>query len=206
MAKKKTSKGRKVSSKKGPVVSKKTLSVVFLLAVIGVSMASLYYVNYLGNQAFDTKGTPTTILYNTEGDQSIKVVSYVEGDPLIVMRRMFTEDEVKSVYLLFTAMPGTAPENSYLVRGVASISEGVGRTKGAIILAREITPWHKYMMGIKLIGSKTKPLIYMKTPNLGGVENKIVILNEGVVIIENSTFEDTMLLSDFLRTVIIGVF
>ncbi len=195
----------KRKNKKGLKISKKTLSAVLLLTVIGISMASLYYVNYLGNHAFDAKGTSTTILYNTD-DESIKVVSYVEGDPLIVMRRMFTEDEVKTVYLLFTAMPGTAPENSFLVRGVASISEGIGRTKGAIILAREITPWHKYMMGIKLIGSKTKPLIYMKTPNIGGVENKIVILNEGVVIIENSTFQDTMLLSDFLRTVILGVY
>jgi len=62
------------------------------------------------------------------------------------------------------------------------------------------------MMGIKMIGSKTKPLVYMKTPNLGGVENKIIVLNEGVVIIENSNFEDVVLLSDFLRTVIIGVF
>ena len=196
----------KKKSKKGLKVSKRTLSVVLLLTIIGVSMASLYYVNYLGNHAFDVKGTPTTILYSTENDQSIKVVSYVQGDPLIVMRRMFTEDEVKSVYLLFKAMPGSAPEKSYLVSGVASISEGVGRTKGPIILARELTPWHKYMMGVKLIGSKTKPLVYMKTPNLGGTENKIVILNEGVVIIENSTFEDTMLLSDFLRTVIIGIF
>lgn len=196
----------KRKSKKGMKVSKKTLSAILLLTIIGVSMASLYYVNYLGNNAFDEKGTPTTILYNTENDQSIKVVSYVEGDPLIVMRRMFTEDEVKSVYLLFKAMPGSSPDNSYLVRGVASISEAVGRTKGAIILAREVTPWHKYMMGIKLIGSKTKPLIYMKTPNLGGTENKIVILNEGVVIVETSTFEDTMLLSDFVRTVIIGIF
>ena len=169
-------------------------------------MASLYYVNYLGNHAFDAKGTPTTIVYNTGDNQSIKVVSYVEGDPLIVMRRMFTEDEVKSVYLLFKAMPGSAPENSYLVRGVASISEGVGRTKGAIIYARELTPWHKYMMGIKMIGSRTKPVIYMKTPNLDGIENRIIILNEGVVIIENSTFEDVTLSSDFLRTVILGVF
>jgi hypothetical protein len=196
----------KRKSKKGFKVSKKTLSVVLLLTIIGISMASLYYVNYLGNHAFDAKGTPTTIVYNTDDDQSIKVVSYIEGDPLIVMRRMFTEDEVKSVYLLFKAMPGSAPENSYLVRGVASISEGVGRTKGAIIYARELTPWHKYMMGIKMIGSKTKPVIYMKTPNLDGIENRIVILNEGVVIIENSTFEDVTLLSDFLRTVILGVF
>ncbi|KYC44691.1 MAG: hypothetical protein APG12_01449 [Candidatus Methanofastidiosum methylothiophilum] len=196
----------KKKSKKGFKVSKKTLSVVLLLTIIGVSMASLYYVNYLGNHAFDAKGTPTTILYNTQEDQSVKVVSYVQGDPLIVMRRMFTEDEVKTVYLLFTAMPGSVPENSYLVRSVASISEGVGRTKGPIILAREVTPWHKYMMGTKMIGSKTKPVVYMKTPNLGGTENKIVILNEGVVIIENSRFEDTILLSDFLRTVIIGVF
>jgi hypothetical protein len=196
----------KRKSKKGFKVSKKTLSVVLLLTIIGVSMASLFYVNYLGNHAFDAKGDPTTIVYNTGDDQSVKVVSYVEGDPLIVMRRMFTEDEVKSVYLLFKAMPGSAPENSYLVRGVASISEGVGRTKGAIIYARELTPWHKYMVGIKMIGSKTKPLVYMETPNLGGTENKIVILNEGVVIIENSTFEDVTLLSDFLRTVILGVF
>jgi len=196
----------KKKNKKGMNISKKTISIVLLLTIIGVSMASLYYVNYLGNHAFDTKGTPTTTLYNTENGQSIKVVSYVQGDPLIVMRRMFTEDEVKNVYLLFKAMPGTAPENSYLVRGVASISEGVGRTKGAIIHARELTPWHKYMMGIKMIGSKTKPVIYMKTPNLGGVENKIVILNEGVLIVENSNFEDTVLLSDFLRTVILGVF
>ena len=144
----------KRKSKKGFKLSKKTLSVVLLLTIIGVSMASLYYVNYLGNHAFDAKGTPTTIVYNTGDNQSIKVVSYVEGDPLIVMRRMFTEDEVKSVYLLFKAMPGSAPENSYLVRGVASISEGVGRTKGAIIYARELTPWHKYMMGIKMIGSR----------------------------------------------------
>ena len=196
----------KRKSKKGFKVSKKTLSVVLLLTIIGVSMASLYYVNYLGNHAFDAKGTPTTIVYNTGDNQSIKVVSYVEGDPLIVMRRMFTEDEVKSVYLLFKAMPGSAPENSYLVRGVASISEGVGRTKGAIIYARELTPWHKYMMGIKMIGSRTKPVIYMKTPNLDGIENRIIILNEGVVIIENSTFEDVTLSSDFLRTVILGVF
>ncbi|NPV51530.1 MAG: hypothetical protein HPY60_10110 [Candidatus Methanofastidiosum sp.] len=196
----------KRKSKKGFKLSKKTLSVVLLLTIIGVSMASLYYVNYLGNHAFDAKGTPTTIVYNTGDNQSIKVVSYVEGDPLIVMRRMFTEDEVKSVYLLFKAMPGSAPENSYLVRGVASISEGVGRTKGAIIYARELTPWHKYMMGIKMIGSRTKPVIYMKTPNLDGIENRIIILNEGVVIIENSTFEDVTLSSDFLRTVILGVF
>jgi len=196
----------KKKSKKGLNVSKKTISIIFLLTIIGVSMASLYYVNYLGNHAFDAKGTPSTTLYSIDEDQSVKVVSYVEGDPLIVMRRMFTEDEVKSIYLLFTALPGSSPENSYLVRGVASISEGVGRTKGAIILARELTPWHKYMMGIKMIGSNTKPLIYMKTPNLGGTENKIVVLNEGVVIIESSTFEDTMLLSDFLRTIIVGVF
>ena len=196
----------KKKSKKSQKISKKTLSLVALLVIIGVSMASLYYVNYLGNHAFDTKGIPTTIAYKTENDQSIKVVSYVEGDPLIVLRRMFTEDNVKSVYLLFSAMPGTAPENTYLVTGVASISEGIGRTKGAIIYARELNPWHKYMMGIKMIGSKTKPLVYMKTPNLGGVENKIIVLNEGVVIIENSNFEDVVLLSDFLRTVIIGVF
>ena len=196
----------KKKSKKGLNVSKKTISIIFLLTIIGVSMASLYYVNYLGNHAFDAKGTPSTTLYSIDEDQSVKVVSYVEGDPLIVMRRMFTEDEVKSIYLLFTALPGSSPENSYLVRGVASISEGVGRTKGAIILARELTPWHKYMMGIKMIGSNTKPLIYMKTPNLGGTENKIVVLNEGVVIIESSTFEDTMILSDFLRTIIVGVF
>ena len=196
----------KKKSKKDLNLSKKTLSTILLLTIIGVSMASLYYVNYLGNHAFDAKGTPSTTLYSIDEDQSVKVVSYVEGDPLIVMRRMFTEDEVKSIYLLFTALPGSSPENSYLVRGVASISEGVGRTKGAIILARELTPWHKYMMGIKMIGSNTKPLIYMKTPNLGGTENKIVVLNEGVVIIESSTFEDTMLLSDFLRTIIVGVF
>ncbi len=196
----------KKKSKKGLNLSKKTLSTILLLTIIGVSMVSLYYVNNLGNHAFDAKGTPSTTLYSIDEDQSVKVVSYVEGDPLIVMRRMFTEDEVKSIYLLFTALPGSSPENSYLVRGVASISEGVGRTKGAIILARELTPWHKYMMGIKMIGSNTKPLIYMKTPNLGGTENKIVVLNEGVVIIESSTFEDTMLLSDFLRTIIVGVF
>ncbi|HOM95561.1 MAG: hypothetical protein GX941_04150 [Candidatus Methanofastidiosa archaeon] len=192
--------------KKNQKISKKTLSLIALIVLIVVSITSLYYVNHLGNHAFDTKGFPTTIVYNTEDNQSIKVVSYVEGDPSIVLRRMFTEDNVKNVYLLFSAIPGTAPENTYLVRGVASISEGIGRTKGAIIYARELNPWHKYMMGIKMIGSKTKPLIYMKTPNLGGVDNKIVILNEGVVIIENNNFEDIVLFSDFLRTIIIGAF
>ncbi|KYC52028.1 MAG: hypothetical protein AMQ74_00896 [Candidatus Methanofastidiosum methylothiophilum] len=196
----------KKKSKKSPQISKKTLSLVVLVAVIGVAMASLFYVNYLGNHAFDIKGTPNTILYNTDNNQSVKVVSYVQGDPLVIMRNMFTEDEVSNVYLLFKAMPGSVPENSSLVRGVASISEGVGRTKGAIIFAKEITPWHKYMMGIKLIGSPTKPVIYMKTPNLGAKDTKIVILNEGVLIVETNNFENVILLSDFLRTVILGTY
>lgn len=196
----------KKKSKKGQKISKKTLNVVVVLAVIGVAMASLFYVNYLGNHAFDITGTPTTMVYNTDNNQSVKVVSYLEGDPLIIMRNMFTEDEVSNVYLLFKAMPGSVPENSNLVRGVAAISEGVGRTKGAIIHARELTPWHKYMMGVKMIGSVSKPVIYMKTPNLNGVDNRIVILNEGVMIIENNNFEDVVLLSDFVRTVILGTY
>lgn len=196
----------KKKNKKGQKISKKSLNLVIILAIIGVAMASLFYVNYLGNHAFDIKGTPTTIVYNTDNNQSVKVVSYIEGDPLIIMRNMLTEDEVSNVYLLFKAMPGSAPENSSLVRGVAAISEGVGRTKGPIIHARELTSWHKYMMGIKMIGSTSKPVIYMKTPNLNGIGNRIVILNEGVLIIENNNFEDVVLLSDFVRTVILGTY
>ncbi len=196
----------KKKSKKSQYISRKTLNLVILLAVIGVAMASLFYINYLGNHAFDFEGTPTNIIYNTDSNQSVKVVSYVQGDPLIIMKNMFTEDEVSRVYLLFKAMPGSVPENSSLVRGVASISEGVGRKKGAIIHARELTSWHKYMMGIKLIGSSSKPLIYLKTPNLGGIENKIVILNEGVLIVETSSFEDVVYISDFLRTIILGAY
>lgn len=204
MAKKKSKKGK--SLPKSLNVSKKTLSIAIVLTLIVISMGSLYYINNLGNQALDAKGTAEVFMYTTEEDQSIKVVSYVRGDPLIVMRRMFTEDEVNNIYLLFSALPGQAPENSYLVRGVAAISEGVGITKGPIIHARELTPWHKYMMGIKMIGSKSKPVIYMKTPNLDGMENRIVILNEGVLIIESKSFQDAVLLSDFLRTAILGRF
>ncbi len=204
MAKKKSKKNR--DALKNLNVSRKTLSIAILVAVIVVSMGSLYYINHLGNQALDPTGTPETSIYTTEEDEQIKVVSYVRGDPLIILRRMFTEDEVNNIYLLFSALPGEAPENSYLVRGAAAISEGVGMTKGNIIHARELSPWHKYMMGINMIGSKTRPVIYMKTPNLDGMENRLVILNEGVLIVESKNFQDTVLLSDFLRTAILGRF
>jgi hypothetical protein len=52
-----------------------------------------------------------------------------------------------------------------------------------------------------IMGTESEPVIYFKTPNVGGVQDRIIVA-EGIIIIESSTYENAYYLASFVRQMV----
>ena len=181
------------------------------LTVIVVVLAA--YCVYASNHAFDLKGEPK--VYNaplTVGDQTLDatLVSYVGGDPQRLIEFTLVNPNVKRVYVLFRASE-VQTDNPNLVKAAASIGEGLGIAigKGKLgitpedVIPREISWFQKVLIYSGFMGNQSEPVIYFRTPNVGGTQDRIIVA-QGIIIIESSTYENSYLLASYVRQLVMS--
>ena len=181
------------------------------LTIIVVVLAA--YCVYASNHAFDLEGEPK--VYNaplTVGDQTLEATleTYVGGDPVRLIEFTIVNPNVKRVYILFKASE-VQTDNPSLLKASASIGEGLGVAigKGKLgmapedVIPREISMVQKVLIYSGFMGTQSEPVIYFKTPNVGGTQDRIIIAR-GIIIIESSTYENSYILASYVRQLVMS--
>lgn len=184
---------------------------VAALAVVVVVFAA--YCAYASQHAFDVEGEPKVQQYQmTLEDQDFNTTleSYLGGDPAKMIEFTLINPEVERIYILFRASEDET-DNPHLLKASATLGEGFGIAigKGRLnmipedVLPREITWFQKVLIFSGLMGTESEPIVYFKTPNVGGTQDRIIV-TEGIIIIESSTYETTVVLASFVRQLVIS--
>ncbi len=187
------------------------VKIVAAVAIAVVVFAA--YSVYASNHAFDMKGEPKVYPFEMNlGDQTLKtnLVTYVGGDPGKMITFTLINPNVDRIYILFRASE-VETDNPSLLKASASIGEGLGAAigKGKLnmtpedIHPRQITWFQRVLIYSGLMGTESAPVIYFKTPNVGGTEDKIIVL-KGIIIIESSTYENSIALASFVRQLVMS--
>ncbi len=190
------------------MVSKRTQIVAALIVIVAVLAV---YCVYASNHAFDMEGVPEVQPFQMRvGEQVLEtnLVTYVGGDPIRMIEYTLINPEVKRVYVLFRASE-IETDNPNLLKASASIGEGLGIAigKGKLnmepedVIPRQITWFQKVLIYSGFMGTDSEPVIYFVTPNIGGTEDRIIVL-KGIVIIESSTFENSYILASYVRQLV----
>jgi hypothetical protein len=189
----------------------KRVKIVAALVVVVVVIAA--YCTYASAHAFDLEGEPDsyTVPLNV-GDRTLDTIleTYMGGDPARMIQYTLVNPNVKRIYILFRASE-VGTDNPNLLKASASIGEGLGAAigKGNLdmdpedVIPRQITWFQKVLIYSGLVGSESEPVIYFKTPNVGGTQDRIIVL-KGMVIIESSTYENSYLLASFVRQLVMS--
>jgi len=188
----------------------KRMKIAAALAVIAVFVA---YCVYASQHAFDTAGEPTVYPFRMDmGDKVLDTTleTYRGGDPARMIEFTLINPRVKRIYILFRASE-VETDNPHLLKASASIGEGLGAAigKGKLdmvpedVIPREITWFQKVLIYSGFMGTESEPVIYFKTPNVGGTQDRIVVLR-GIIIIESSTYENSYILASYVRQLVMA--
>ncbi|MBU7044287.1 MAG: hypothetical protein HXS47_11905 [Theionarchaea archaeon] len=187
----------------------KNMKIVAVCAMVAVIIGT--YCAYASNHAFDVKGESSSVSFEMNvGEQVLNTTleTYVGGDPTRMIEFTLINPNVERIYILFRASE-VETDNPSLVKASASVGEGLGAAIGKRrlnitpenILPREISWFHRVLIYSGFMGTESEPVIYFKTPNVGGTEDRIIVMN-GIIIIESSTFENSYLLGSFIRQLV----
>lgn len=188
-------------------MSSKRVKIAAVLAVIVIVL--VVYCGYASQHAFDAEGEPESFPFDMEVGDSIlptTLETYMSGDPARLIQYTLVNPNVNRVYILFKASE-SGTDNQHLVKASASLGEGLGTAigKGNLdidpedVIPREIGWVQKVLIYSGFMGTESEPIIYFKTPNVGGIQDRIIILRKGVIVIESSTYENAYLLASYVR-------
>lgn len=191
------------------MVSKK-ITIAAALAVIVVFVG---YCVYASLHAFDMVGEPTAYPFRMDTGEKVldtTLETYRGGDPVRMIEFTLINPRVKRVYILFRASE-VETDNPHLLKASASLGEGLGAAigKGKLdikaedVIPREITWFHRVLIYSGFMGTESEPVIYFKTPNVGGTQDRIVVLR-GIIIIESSTYENSYILASYVRQLVMA--
>ena len=121
--------------------------------------------------------------------------------PFRYMRYLLTAPYVTNATIFFEAS-SEGKENQYLVKAVGELSYVLGYKKKNIT-TRSLDTFRKMLLQAKVLGKVSSPVIYLKTPNLGGKVTRIIVA-PGVIILEAANYEDIVTLSQILGQVVVG--
>jgi hypothetical protein len=185
---------------------------------IGVGLVILLivfsaYCTYASAHAFDTSGEPETYsfpLVVEDKTLDITMVNYAGGDPGRMIQYTIVNPNVKRVYVLFKASEQET-DNPFLLKASASIGEALGAAigKGRLnmkpedVICREITWFRRVLIYSGVIGTESKPIIYFKTPNEGGTEDRIIVMKH-IIILESSNYENSIMLASYIRYLVMS--
>jgi hypothetical protein len=186
---------------------------VTIAAVVAVILVVIAYCAHASSHAFDLTGTPESYSFEmTVGDQTLLTTleTYRGGDPVRMIQYTLINPSVKRIYILFKASE-IETDNPHLVKASASIGEGLGAAIGLgklnmnpeDVLPREISWFQRVMIYSGFMGTESEPVIYFKTPNVGGTHDRIIVL-KGVIIIESSTYENSYVLASYVRQLVMS--
>lgn len=192
------------------MISKRMTTAAVLAVVVVVFVA---YCAYASGHAFDVDGEPKIQQYQmTLEDQDFNTTleSYLGGDPAKMIEFTLINPEVERIYILFRASEDET-DNPHLLKASATVGEGLGIAIGQgklnmipeDVLPREITWFQKVLIFSGLMGTESEPVVYFKTPNVGGTQDRIIVM-KGIIIIESSTYETTIVLASFVRQLVIS--
>jgi hypothetical protein len=117
------------------------------------------------------------------------------------MRYLLTAPYVTNATIFFEAS-SDGKETQYLVKAVGELSYELGYKKKNIT-TRSLDTFRKMLLQAKILGKVSSPVIYLKTPNLGGKVTRIIVA-PGVIILEAANYEDIVILSQLLGQVVVG--
>ena len=189
----------------------KRIQVAVALTVIVVALAG--YSIYASAHAFDIEGEPSVQPFQINlGDQALDITleSYLGGDPVRMMEFTLISPKVKRIYVLFRASE-IETDNPHLLKASASVGEGLGIAigKGKLdmnpedVIPRQITWFQRVLIYSGLMGTESEPVIYFKTPNIGGTQDRIIIM-KGIIIIESSTYENSYVIASYVRQLVMS--
>lgn len=189
----------------------KRMQIAGALTVVVVVIVS--YCAYASSHAFDFKGEPkayTIPLVTEERTLEAQLETYMGGDPTRLIEFTLVNPDVKRVYILFRASE-IETDNPHLLKASASLGEGLGIAigKGKLnmipedVIPREITWFQKVLIYSGFMGTQSEPVVYFKTPNVGGVQDRIII-SSGIIIIESSTYENSYILASYVRQLVMA--
>lgn len=192
------------------MISKRIQIAAVLTAVVVVLAV---YCAYASQHAFDMEGEPAVQPFEmTLEDQVLEtsLESYIGGDPERLIEFTLISPNVKRVYILFRASEDET-DNPHLLKASASVGEGLGIAIGQgklnmdpeDVLPREITWFQKVLIYSGFMGTESEPVIYFKTPNVGGTRDRIIVL-KGIIIIESSNYENSYVLASYVRQLVIS--
>ncbi len=192
-------------------MTSRTIKIVAALTVIIVVLAA--YCVYASNHAFDMEGEPEIQPFQMKvGDEVLEtnLETYVGGDPVRMIQYTLINPEVERIYILFRASE-IETDNPHLLKASASVGEGLGIAigKGKLdmapedVLPRQITWFQRVLIYSGFMGTDSEPVIYFKTPNVGGTVDRIIVL-KGIVIIESSTYENSYILASYVRQLVMS--
>ena len=171
------------------------------------------YCAYASSHAFDLKGESkvyTIPLVTEERTLEAQLETYMGGDPTRLIEFILVNPDVERVYILFRASE-IETDNPHLLKASASLGEGLGIAigKGKLniipedVIPREITWFQKVLIYSGFMGTQSEPVVFFKTPNVGGVQDRI-ITSSGIVIIESSTYENSYILASYVRQLVMA--
>jgi len=187
----------------------KNMKIVAVLTAVVVLVGA--YCTYASSHAFDVKGEPSTVSFDMNVGGTVlntTLETYIGGDPTRMIEFTLINPNVERIYILFRASE-VETDNPYLLKASASVGEGLGAAIGkrrlnitaGDVLPREITWFQKVLIYSGFMGTESEPVIYFKTPNVGGTQDRIIVMN-GIIIIESSTYENSYLLGSFVRQLV----
>lgn len=180
-------------------------------AVLAVAVVFVGYCAYASQHAFDLKGEPESYPYQMNvGESTLETTleTYSGGDPARMIQYTLINPQVKRVYVLFKASEDET-DNPHLVKAAASVGEGLGAAIGKKevnmdpedVIPREITWFQRVLIFSGVMGTEIEPVVYFKTPNVGGTQDRIIV-GEGIIIIESSTYQNAYYLASFVRQMV----
>lgn len=187
----------------------KNMKIVAVLITVVVLIGA--YCIYASNHAFDVKGEPSSVSFEMNVGGTVlntTLETYIGGDPPRMIEFTLINPNVERIYILFRASE-VETDNPHLLKASASVGEGLGAAIGKRrlnitpedVLPREITWFHKVLIYSGFMGTESEPVIYFKTPNVGGTQDRIIVMN-GIIIIESSTYENSYLLGSYVRQLV----
>lgn len=189
----------------------KRIKIAAALTIIVLVFA--VYSSYASRHAFVVEGEPESYPFEISlGDRTLEITleTYMGGDPTRMMEFTLVNPNVERVYILFKASE-VGTDNPHLLKAAASLGEGLGAAigKGRLnvtpedIIPREITWFQKVLIYSGFMGTESEPVIYIKTPNLGGTKDRIIV-QKGIITIECSTYENSVSLASYLRQLVMA--
>ena len=123
------------------------------------------------------------------------------ADPFRYIKYLLTAPSVTNATILFEAS-FEGKENQYLVKAAGELSYILAYEKKNVT-TRPTDTFRKMLIQAGVLGTVSSPVIYFKTPNVGGKVTRIIVA-PGMIILESKNYEDAAALALVVRQVVVG--